>query len=114
VLAAGRRAPPPGRLPDGEQVAGQLGRPGQADQVAARQHVRIDAEPLPRERPLEPDGKEPVVGAGHHPDGDLRPCAEVAARPERRVGFWRLVCLAGRGDVRRNVVQKVNGQVDLP
>ncbi|HEY1347763.1 MAG TPA: hypothetical protein VGF54_22460 [Streptosporangiaceae bacterium] len=43
-----------------EQIAGQPGRLGQGDQVAAGQHVRLDAEPLPRQRC--PAG--PSVGPG--------------------------------------------------
>src|ERR1039457_5046154 len=72
------RAERMGDMSAGEQVAREGGRLGQRDQVAAGQHVSLTSEPVPRQRPLELDGEEPVVGSGHDPDRDRRPCAEVA------------------------------------
>ena len=81
--------------------------------MAAGQHVRLDAEPVLGQRPLETDGEEPVVRSGHDPDRYRRPRGEVADRPERGVSLGPLVRLTGRGDLRGDVVEEVDGQVEV-
>ena len=85
----------------------------QGDQVAAGEHVRIEAEPILRERPLEVDREEAVVRSRHDPDRHRRPCLEVAHRLEYRVGFGSLMRLAGRSHLRWDVVEEVDGRVEL-
>lgn len=77
------------------------------------QHVRGHAQPLPRQPLLEGDGEEPVVRPGHDPDRNRRPCREVADRLEHRVGLGPLMVLPGGYDLRRNVMQEIDRQVEL-
>jgi hypothetical protein len=68
---------------------------------------------LPGQGLLELDREEAVDGSGHDPDRDRRPVLEVAHRPRDRVGLGTLAGLSGGGDLRRNVVQEVDGQIEL-
>src|SRR5690242_14543945 len=56
-------------------------------QVPTRDHVGLDAEPVPSDPALEPDGKEAVVIAGHNTNVDGRPRLEVTYRLESDVGL---------------------------
>ena len=82
----------------------------QRDQVAAGQHVRLDAEPIPGQGPLELDREEPVVRTHHDSNRDGWPCVKVADRPEDRVGLGALVKLTFGSDLGRNVVQEIDGR----
>src|SRR5262249_28348048 len=76
-----------------EQVSGDRGGLRERDEVTARQHVRLDAEPFAGHPALESGGEEPVVRAGHDPDRYGRPAGEVTHRPEHRGGLGPLVRL---------------------
>src|SRR5277367_1995216 len=93
---AGRPAPNrwPSRPLHGDQVVGQRLWPGQGDEVTAGQHIRLQAQPLAGHLALELDREEPVIRAGHDPDRDRRPAAEVAHRSEDRFCLRTLVRLA--------------------
>src|SRR3954447_22860462 len=72
----------------------------ECDEVTARHHVRVDAEAVLRDSPLELGGKEPVVGADQDAYAPLRPRRERAGRAERRVALRSLAVLEpGRVDV---------------
>jgi hypothetical protein len=81
--------------------------------MPARQDVRLDAESLAGKGALELQGEEPVVCASEHPD-IYRPPIEVADRREHRACLRPLVRRACRRNLRRHVVQKVDGQVEVP
>src|SRR5450631_406604 len=96
-----------------EQISRELKRSCQRDQVTAGQHVRLDAEPVPGERPLKLDGEEPVVRSDHDPNRDGRPSVKVADRPEDHLGLGALMRLPGGRDLGRDVMQEIDGRVEL-
>src|SRR3954454_5852606 len=76
----------------------------ECDEVTARHHVRVDAEAVLRDSPLELGGEEPVVGADKDAHAPLWPGREGAGRAERRVALGSLaVFQAGRVDVMEEV-----------
>jgi hypothetical protein len=97
------------RRPVGSDVQQMLREPKgsrQRDQVAAGQHVRLDAEPIQGQGPLKLDGVEPVVRTDHDTNRDGRPCLKAADRLEDRVGLGALVRLSLGSDLRPDVCRK--------
>jgi hypothetical protein len=81
--------------------------------VAAGEKVGLEVEPLPGERPLEPEREEAVVLSGHDADGESWPSLEVADRPKGRFGLGALVVLAAGGHLARDVVEEVDAEIEL-
>src|SRR6202041_1726534 len=75
------------------QLIGELGRAGQRDQVTARNHVDVQAEPVPRDPALEVQREEPVVSSRSPRGGYSRPPSEGAGLPEEEVGLGKFVRL---------------------
>src|SRR5262249_40012683 len=83
-VGSGERGAPRGLRSGPEQVVREHRGLGQRDEMAARQQVRGDAEPVGGQLPLEAGREEPVAGARYRPEWHRRPFAQVAHRPEPR------------------------------
>jgi hypothetical protein len=75
-----------GGWPDSQvpgERGGQLRGPAQRGEVPAGHHIKLDAEPLPRDPLLQVEREKAVVPAGDGMQRDVRPPVERAYIPER-------------------------------
>ena len=75
--------------------------------------VDVGAETLSRDPALEFQREEPVIPAGDHPGGHVRPSLDGAGLAEGNIRLGILVILPRGRHLRRHVVQEVGGQVEL-
>jgi hypothetical protein len=83
------------------------------NQMSARQFVDIHRQSFSCDASLELDRKKSIITTGNHVDWNIGPGIETTGLAKHDVGLRALMRLALLDDVRRNIVKKIGGEVEI-